>query len=142
MTSKQVLFVDQEEFFLNSIKRYFRFMRNEWTIHLASTPSAAMQKAAEVPIDVLISGMMFSGQSGVDLLRDIRDRHPQIVRLLLSGHSDHNLILKSVDLVHQFISKPCENKEIVTAIKRAFLVSAHPNIAKIGGGIWGKNTLK
>lgn len=119
---KTILFVDEEKFFLNAIKRSLRSLRNEWHVLFASNPVEALQTANNAPVDILVTGMLFSGQNGLDLLNEIRDRYPQIVRIILSGHADQDLILKSVDLAHQFIAKPCDDTDLKAAITRAFMV--------------------
>lgn len=120
--AKTILFVDQELSFLKAVKRTFRHMRNEWNILLALSPDEALQIADTTPIDVLSTGMMFPGQSGLDFLNEIKGKYPQIVRIILSGHSDRDLILKSVDLAHQFLAKPCDDNDLKAAISRAFIV--------------------
>lgn len=107
---------------MNAIKRSLRDMRNEWNVLLASNPVEALQTADNVAVDVFVTGMLFSGQSGLDLLNEIRDRHPQAVRIILSGHADQDLLLKSVDLAHQFLAKPCDDNDLKAAITRAFMV--------------------
>jgi putative nucleotidyltransferase with HDIG domain len=119
---KTILFVDEEPLFLSAIKRSFRNMRNEWNLLFASSPAEALQTADQTPVDVFVMGMMFTGRSGLELLNEIRDRHPGSVRIIVSGHADQNLILKSVDLAHQFLAKPCDNNDLKAAITRAFLV--------------------
>ncbi len=42
-----------------------------------------------------------------------------MVRLILSGHADKELILECVGTAHQFISKPCEPEALRAAITRA-----------------------
>ena len=56
---------------------------------------------------------------GAELLDRVKNLHPQVVRIILSGHSDKDLILNSAGLTHQFLSKPCDAKALKTTIARA-----------------------
>jgi HD-like signal output (HDOD) protein len=122
MVRNNILFVDKERFFLKAIKRSFRNSGNAWNLLLASSPAQALETAESVGVDVVITGLVFSGQSGLDLLNEFKNRHPQTMRIILSGHTDHDLILKSVDLAHQFLAKPCDDSDIIDAISRACMV--------------------
>ncbi|MGD9364701.1 MAG: response regulator [Desulfobacteraceae bacterium] len=119
---KTILFVDEEKYFLNAIKRSLRNMRNEWHVLFASNPFEALQTADNVSVDVLVTGLLFCGQSGLDLLNEMRERHSQAVRIILSGHAGQDLLLKSVDLAHQFLAKTGDDNDLKAAITRAFMV--------------------
>jgi len=47
---------------------------------------------------------------------------PQAVRIILSGYVDRDITLQTVDLAHQFLSKPCEDGDLKATIAKAFLV--------------------
>jgi HD-like signal output (HDOD) protein len=60
------------------------------------------------------------GMDGIQLLSEVMTQFPQVVRIILSGHSDHELILKSTRPAHQYLSKPCDTETLKTTVKRAF----------------------
>lgn len=119
---KSILFVDEEEFVQKALQRSFRKLRNEWDMRFATNPTEAAKALVNQPADVLITETVFSGQSGLDLLKVVREKCPQIVRIILSGYSDRDVILKSVDLAHQYLAKPCENEDLRETITRAFMM--------------------
>jgi putative nucleotidyltransferase with HDIG domain len=56
------------------------------------------------------------------------------VRIILSGYSDRDVVLKSVDLAHQYLAKPCEDDELKATIGRAFKIKElinHPGLREI-----------
>ena len=59
------------------------------------------------------------GMDGCQLLERVKNLHPQVVRIVLSGNSDKDLILNSAGLTHQFLSKPCDAEALKTTIARA-----------------------
>lgn len=120
--AKTILFVDEEHFARKALKRSFRDMRAEWDMQFAATVDEGLAILDQTPIEVLITEVVFKGQSGIDFLNAVRGRHPSIVRIILSGYVDQSVILESVDLAHQFLSKPCDDRQLKTTITRAFLV--------------------
>jgi putative nucleotidyltransferase with HDIG domain len=57
--------------------------------------------------------------NGAELLNEVMKRYPRTVRLILSGFADRDLILKCVGSTHQYLSKPCDERELKMAILRA-----------------------
>src|SRR5439155_326502 len=49
---------------------------------------------------------------------EVRQRYPQMVRLILSGHSDYEMILRAVGQSHQYLAKPCNIETLLTTIAR------------------------
>jgi HD-like signal output (HDOD) protein/CheY-like chemotaxis protein len=133
--SKTILFVDQERYVHKALQRSFRKMRAQWDMHFADNPAEAISILAAVPVDVLITGTGFAeGQSGLDLLAEVREKHPRVVRIVMSGSTDRYVVLKSVNIAHQFLSKPCEDSTLQAAIVRAFMMKElldQPAIKKV-----------
>src|SRR6185295_17458689 len=69
--------------------------------------------------DVIVTGMRMPGMDGAQLLAQVRGSHPQIVRIVLSGHSDQEMILSSVGPAHQYLSKPCDPELLKETVSRA-----------------------
>lgn len=120
--TRTILFVDEEKFVHKALKRSFRKMRQEWDMHFAADPAEALEVLNKEAIEVIVTETMFQGQSGLDFLKVVREGHPNSVRIILSGYSDQNVILKSVDLAHQYLAKPCEDDALKTTISRAFMM--------------------
>jgi putative nucleotidyltransferase with HDIG domain len=57
--------------------------------------------------------------SGAELLQKVVELYPHIIRIILSGHSDQEMILKATRTAHQFITKPCKPEVIVQKIRKA-----------------------
>jgi putative nucleotidyltransferase with HDIG domain len=114
-----ILFVDDEQHLLDGLKRSLRSQRNVWEMAFAASAEEALQLAAENHFDVVVSDMRMPGMNGAELLERLSDSYPDMIRLVLSGHSDEALILKAVPYAHQFLSKPCDADVIRQVITRA-----------------------
>jgi HD-like signal output (HDOD) protein len=64
--------------------------------------------------------MRMPGVDGAELLRRTVDLHPEVVRIVLSGQSDQEALLRAVGPAHQFLSKPCDPDVLVDTVRRAF----------------------
>lgn len=115
---RKILFVDDEMLVLAGLQRLLRPMRHEWEIALVNSGQAALEKLQSESFDILVTDMKMPGMTGINLLTEVRERYPQIVRLALSGYSDENLTLQSVNLAHQYLSKPCEPEVLKQTLQR------------------------
>ena len=120
--TQSILFVDEEQFVHKALKRSFRKMRDAWDMRFVGSPQEAIQSLKKKSVDVIVTETVFSSQNGIDFLQDIRNEHPGSVRIILSGYSDQDVILKSVDLAHQYLAKPCEDDTLKATISRAFII--------------------
>ncbi|MDX6385037.1 MAG: hypothetical protein QOK48_2610 [Blastocatellia bacterium] len=116
---KGILFVDDEVKVLEGLERMLHTMRREWEMSFAEGGPAALETLSKRHFDVVVTDMRMPGMDGAQLLDEIRRLHPDTVRIVLSGHSDRALIMKSVGTAHQFISKPCEPQVIKETVRRA-----------------------
>lgn len=115
----RVLFVDDEQLILDGLKRLLYPLRNQWEMHFATSGEQALQLLSENDFDVLISDMMMPGMDGAELLNRVRQQYPSIVRIILSGHSDKELIYRALGSTHVYLSKPSDRDSIEGAIRRA-----------------------
>ena len=120
--SKHILFVDSEKYYLNAIRRSFRIDKDEWTLSLAKDAVAALRIILDKHVDILVTETTLPGMDGIELLELVRLRFPYIIRIILSGHVDRDVVLKSIGIAHQYLAKPCDDAELKATINRAYLM--------------------
>ena len=118
--AKRILFVDDEPMVLNGLQRSLRLMRSEWEMVFAPGGTEALAAMDLRTFDIIVTDMRMPGMDGAQLLEEVKKRSPQTLRMVLSGQSDRETILRSVNPAHQFISKPCEAEELKSRLIRAF----------------------
>lgn len=118
---KRIIFVDDEPNVLKGLERMLRGMRKEWDMTFAESGQEALEKLeqAEEPFDVIVSDMRMPGMDGAQLLTEVMNRYPGMVRIVLSGQSEREMILKSVGPTHQYLTKPCDADTLKTVVSRA-----------------------
>jgi len=117
---KRILFVDDEPNILTGLQRMLRKMRKEWDMVFVNSPERAIKELESDSYDVIVSDMKMPGMNGNQLLANVKERFPEVIRLILSGHAEEKSIAESIDVTHQFLSKPCEAEEIRETIDRCF----------------------
>jgi HD-like signal output (HDOD) protein/CheY-like chemotaxis protein len=115
---RRILFVDDEKQVLRGLKRMLHNKRREWEMAFATGGKEALDILSHGPVDVLVSDMRMPEMDGVQLLTEVRRRHPETIRIALSGHSDQGMAFKTVQLAHQYLSKPCDAEILRSTITR------------------------
>ena len=117
---KRILFVDDEPMILKGLQRTLRKMRDVWDMTFASSAAEALAVLDNNPMDVIISDIKMPEMDGSQLLAEVKQRHPHVVRLILSGHVEQETTIKSVQFAHQCLSKPCDVKVLKQTLAKLF----------------------
>jgi len=116
---KRILFVDDEISILDGLKRLLRPMRSEWEMSFANGGEAALAMLDSKLFDVIVTDMRMPGLDGASLLEIVRERHPSMLRIILSGYTELQASLRAVPVAHQFLLKPCDPAMLRAGIARA-----------------------
>lgn len=92
--------------------------RKEWTCRFASSGEDAVKLIHKESFDAVVSDILMPGMNGVDFLKIVEKIQPATIRIILSGYSEIQTLLKSTTCAHQFISKPCQSKTLIETIQR------------------------
>ena len=133
-TKKRILFVDDEPNILKGLQRMLRSMRHKWDMKFAGGGTEALEILSRETFDVVVSDMRMPGMDGVQFLTTVKKRYPMMVRIILSGHSDQEMILKSIHPAHQYIAKPCNSEKLISTLTRTCTLQNfldHPDLRQI-----------
>jgi len=114
----RILFVDDEAGVLRGLKRSLRKKRKEWDIQFACGGPEALEMMGNQRADIIVSDMQMPDMDGADLLETVRKTYPNTNRIILSGYTKEESILKTVGPAHFYLAKPCSTEEITAAIER------------------------
>ncbi|HEX9652455.1 MAG TPA: response regulator [bacterium] len=116
---KRILFVDDEPQVLQGLQRMLHSMRNDWSMEFASSAFEGLRKLENGDFHVVVSDMRMPRMDGAEFLALVMKKYPKIIRFILSGHSDKELIMKSIGSTHQYLTKPCDAETLKRTVARA-----------------------
>jgi HD-like signal output (HDOD) protein/CheY-like chemotaxis protein len=121
---KRILFVDDETNILDSLRTLLRKQRKEWAMTFVTSGQEALAEMLAAPFDVIVSDMRMPKMDGAALLRQVQQDYPHVIRIVLSGQTEQDVARRMVHVAHQFLSKPCEGRELQQTIERACSLQA------------------
>ena len=115
-----LLLVDDEPSILTALKRALR--RLKIPTHTALCPSEALPLLEAHRIAVVISDYKMPEMDGITFLSEVRERWPNVQRIMLTGQADEAAIEGVVNrsAVFRFLSKPWDQIELVGTVKESF----------------------
>lgn len=115
MSKPTVLIVDDEE---NVREGLALHLRRDHRVLFAADALQAMAVIQAEAVDVLVADYMMPGPSGLDLLKMVRAHRPDVVRIMLTGRADLDLVLKAVNdgEVFRFLTKPVDATDLLLTV--------------------------
>lgn len=115
----RVLYVDDDA---NNLKALERLLDKE-PYHLITfdSPEKALEKLGEIKPAVVISDYRMPEMDGTVFLKKVKERRPETVRIILTGHSDMEVAISAINQgnVFRFIRKPWQDGELRSEIVSA-----------------------
>ncbi|MGI9205216.1 MAG: response regulator [Woeseiaceae bacterium] len=113
-----ILFVDDEQRVLNSMRALFR---REFDLFLTTNGAEAIKIAANNRIDVIVADQRMPGLSGIEVLDQVKRISPNTIRILLTGYADPAAVNDSINIgeVFRFLGKPCAPKVLRETLRLA-----------------------
>lgn len=113
------LIVDDERDILDSVERLFR---KDCRVFTAESVADALQILAQHDIQVVLSDQRMPTSSGVEFLAMLRHKHPNIVRVLLTGYANIDHVIGAINdgHVYRYVSKPWDPSELRLIVAQCF----------------------
>ncbi len=120
MNNQTVLFVDDEQFVLTSLKRLLR--DEPYRCLFAGGGKETLDLLEKEDIHVLVADLNMPAMDGLTLLEEVEQKYPDIVRLVLSAHKNSDAVLAAINRgrVYHYITKPWDGDELKVNIRQAF----------------------
>jgi type II secretory ATPase GspE/PulE/Tfp pilus assembly ATPase PilB-like protein/DNA-binding NarL/FixJ family response regulator len=118
-TPYQLLLVDDEPGILAALRRVFQ--RENYQLHFARNGIEALKILASQDIHLIISDFMMPEMNGSELLAQVRERWPDSIRIMLTGHANTEAVMGSIrdGAVYRFILKPWNDDDLRLTIALA-----------------------
>src|SRR5438094_10513353 len=113
-----ILVVDDEQDNLDA----FRFnFRKTFDILTATSGPEALTVLADKDVAVVVTDQRMPKMTGVELLREVRERRPDTVGIILTAFTDVDVLIEAINLgqVYRYITKPWDAKEVKGILTQA-----------------------
>jgi response regulator RpfG family c-di-GMP phosphodiesterase len=126
-----VLFVDDEERILRSLRMLFR---GRCEILTTTSGREAIEWVRQRPVHVVVSDQRMPETSGVAVLRAVAAHSPATMRILLTGYADMDAVTESVNEgeIYRFIEKPWNAQYLLDVVAQAAGVAMREFAAMAG----------
>jgi DNA-binding NtrC family response regulator len=116
--SARILVVDDEEIVIRSCLRILE--GNGYEIDVAHDGHDALRKVESNTYDVMILDIMMPNLGGLEVLRRVKETHPDIDVIMITGLSQIDTAVQAMKLgAFDYISKPFEPDELKLVVQRA-----------------------
>lgn len=118
MAKSQILIVDDSKEILAHLAQELK--DEPYTVLLARNGREALEIVTAQQVKVIISAVKMSGMDGFALLDQVKQLCPQMIRVILSGHPDVELILRMVNErgVDRYLTKPWHGEGLKAIIQQ------------------------
>ena len=113
-----VLCVDDE---IRSLETLERTLDEEFDVLTACSADEALKILADNRVEAILCDQRMPGTTGVELLTEVRQRWPEPARLILSGYTDSEDIIRGLNEagIYQYITKPWHPDSLLMVVRNA-----------------------
>jgi len=117
MKQLNILVLDDESRMRDEIEEFLS--GQNYMVYKASNPSEAFKILEGSAIDILILDVKLPEMDGLEVLQKVKDRHPNIEVIMISGHGDMHTVIDAMRYgAFEYFQKPFRLPEINHAIER------------------------
>ena len=115
----RILIIDDEPCVLSSLQRVLA--TEGYDVRTASDVEAALHAINEGPCDLVLCDYRMPGMNGVALLSLIKEKQPDAIRMILSGHADLGGAIRGINdaEIYRFLTKPWDSDDLKVTVRQA-----------------------
>src|SRR5438067_479618 len=117
-SSGSVLIIDDEIAIRESLETLLEF--EGYSVQSAETGEQGLVKLGERPYDLVLLDFALPDRNGLEILRDIRDRDPQLAVIMITAYGTvDNAVRAMQNGATNFIQKPWDNEKLLADVRAA-----------------------
>jgi two-component system response regulator RegA len=126
MSPQRVLIVDDDDTYRTALARAFE--RRGFAVSAARSASEALAEIAREPPDYASIDLRMPGGSGLALVRQLKERHPAAVIVVLTGYGSIATAVEAVKLgASDYLTKPADALDLLRAFGAGPSAPAQPH---------------
>lgn len=117
MSSKRVVFVDDDMAVLNAYQRMLR--HSDYQCDFFNEPNSFLQQCNFSDVSILLVDQQMPGLNGTEILSALNGQHPAMKRVLVSGNTvTAKSALRTGVRIDALLAKPCSKMALVNCINQ------------------------
>jgi two-component system sensor histidine kinase/response regulator len=118
MDNFSILYVDDEE---SNLKGFKSIYFTDYTIYTAISGKEALDILANHEVHIIITDQKMPGMTGVEFLSNTMIKYPEPIRIILTGYSDIEVLMKAINEcgIFRYLTKPWNETEMNLTINQA-----------------------
>ncbi|MGC4119394.1 MAG: response regulator [Myxococcales bacterium] len=120
MKTCSILVVDDDSSIRKALNRTLK--TDGYEVQLATGASEALEMLRKAAFDLVLSDHLMPEMTGLEMLKLVRDRRPDVGRVMLTGHADVQVALNAINHgeIHRFLTKPWDDTELKVTLYSVF----------------------
>lgn len=118
MARSTVLVIDDEPNILSSVRRALEL--EDYAAEVAGSGRIGLEKLSDQEIDLVLLDVMMPEMNGLEVLERIREQHPAVVVVMMSGNATIETAVSATKLgAYDFIEKPLSSDKLLLTIQNS-----------------------
>lgn len=115
---KRILFVN-DPVTAKNMQDMLDDMLELWEMQFVENEMDVWDRLKNIGFDVIVLDLGVPGINSMELLEKVMEQYPQLVRVIIAGSSDQELVLKAIRFNHQIIVQPFNPRSLKGIINRS-----------------------
>ncbi len=115
-----LLFVDDDENLIAGLIRLLVIERSDISFDTATSGEEALKLLESKKYEVIVTDHKMPGINGLTLLSIVREKYPDMKRVMLSAQVHENVFKEAESLADKYIPKPCDFETLIAAIESLY----------------------
>ncbi len=117
-TTTTILILDDE---VRSLEAFERNLSDHFDVKTATSTREATQILEKEWVQIILCDQRMPDMSGVEFLKIVRDKWPEVIRIIISGFTDSEDIISGINDagIYQYITKPWQPDDLLLTLKNA-----------------------
>lgn len=118
--AKSIMIVDDEKMITTTLSTLIKMvLKHSVMTYNDPVQALASDELVSRNVDLIISDFMMPGMNGLEFLKNVRDKNPDAVTILLTGYADKENAIKSINEIglYYYLEKPWDNNNLIRIIQ-------------------------
>ncbi len=118
MSLREILYVDDDPENLATLRRV---LRGKYEVQTVGSGAEALAHLKQQTYPVVVSDQRMPGMTGVELLKELSQKYPNTVGVLLTAYSDMEALVDGLNagVIYRYVTKPWRETDLLQAVEQA-----------------------